>query len=735
MSKKKRPITIEDLWAMKRFGAPSLSPDGRRACVAVSSYSIAGNNSSSHLWMLATDGSAQRQLTRGPKDSDPQWSPDGRWIAFTSRRTKSDDSADGSAAGSALEDEAQLYLIAADGGEATRVTDLATGVSAPRWFPDSKRLAFLSWVWPEEKTVKAQAKRAQAERDDKVKAYVIEENHYRYWDHWFLRGRRAHIHVVTLSPAALEAGAPGETDVRDLFAGTAFHLPPQDPDASFFDISPDGNEIAFTHDFDPDPRAPAFTDLVLMDVKKGRWNSPTRTSGRSEEAPRYSPDGRWIAMLSSDLAKAHNEQARLALIRRSDHAIVPLTFDWDRGIHGAAAWSHDSSRLYFLAETEVATPIWTIAVAGADSGSHAPSPPSELLRGPHNGGVTTDLSVGADGATLIYSRSSQMHPPSLFVSAAEGGAEHAIERFNASILDRIALADARSVTIAGANQDPVQMWVLTPPDFDGDHAANNATDDPESGAADKRSGKLKQWPLMHSIHGGPHTCSNDGWHWRWNMQMFAAQGYVVASVNYHGSTGWGQQFMGSITGDWGTRELADVEAGTEFLLNTGRIDPKRVVATGGSYGGYMVALMNGRATRGRYAAYVCHAGCYDWVSMMGSDGAFWFAQELGAFHWDDEARVLAQSPHHYAAHFETPTLVIHGELDYRVPYYQGLAYYNTLRIKKVPSRLVFFPDENHWILKPQNSKLWYREFFAWLDRFAGEKKEKDKKVARKGKRR
>ena len=716
MSKKNRPITIDDLWAMKRFGAPALSPDGRWACVAVASFSMAGNDGSAQLWLLATDGSTQRQLTRGQKDGDPQWSPDGRWIAFTSRRAKPDNSG--------LEDDAQLYLIAADGGEAMRVTDLATGVSALRWFPDSERIAFVSWVWPDEKTPKAQAKRMKAERDDKVKAFVVEQNHYRYWDHWFPRGRRPHIHVASLSPRELATVAPAgvdvRVDVRDLFAGTAFHLPLQEPDAALFDISPDGNEIAFTHDFDPDPRAPAFTDIVLMDVKKGRWHSPTRTSGRSEEAPRYSRDGRWIAMLSSNLAKAHNEQARLALIRRSDNAIVPLTFEWDRGIHGPAAWSPDSTRLYLLAETEVSQPIWTIAVPRSDEASPAAAQPSELLRGPGNGGVTTELSVGIDGATLIYARSSQMHPPSIFVSDADGGAERAIERFNAPLLDRIALSDTRSVTISGANDAPVQMWVLTPPDF----GADAVDDAAHAGGASK---KPKQWPLMHTIHGGPHTCSNDGWHWRWNTQLFAAQGYVVASVNYHGSTGWGQDFITSINGDWGTRELADVEAGTEFLLATGRIDPKRVVATGGSYGGYMVALMNGRATRGRYAAYVCHAGCYDWVSMMGSDGYFWFGHELGGFPWENEARVLAQSPHHYAAAFETPTLVIHGELDYRVPYYQGLAYYNTLRVMKVPSRLVFFPDENHWILKPQNSKLWYHEFFAWLERFAGEKKEKKKR--------
>ena len=318
------------------------------------------------------------------------------------------------------------------------------------------------------------------------------------------------------------------------------------------------------------------------------------------------------------------------------------------------------------------------------------------------------------GGTLVYARSSQTHPPMLFACDAGGGNERAIEDVNAALLERLALSDAHSVTIAGFDGEPVQMWVVPPPGFDADGPG------PSNEAKPRRKGRApKRWPLMHSIHGGPHTCSNDAWHWRWNMQLFAAQGRVVASVNYHGSTGWGQRFVGSIDGDWGRRELADIEAGTEFLLQTGRIDPKRVTATGGSYGGYMVALMNGRAPRGRYAAYVCHAGVYDWVAMMGSDSYFWFGHELGAFPWEDEARVLAQSPHHDAAAFETPTLVIHGELDYRVPYYQGLAYYNALRVKRVPSRLLCYPDENHWILKPQNARLWYGEFFDWLDRHGG----------------
>ena len=707
MSRKKRAITIGDLWAMKRFGASTVSPDGRWACTAVTSFSMDGNEGTTQLWLLATDGSAQKQLTRGKKDSDPQWSPDGKWIAFVARRDEPagarEDAKDDAA------DAAQIWLIGADGGEARRLTECATGVSALRWFPDGRSIAFVSWVWPEIRGARAQARRMKQDKDDKVRAHTIEHNNYRYWDHWFARGRRPHVHIAKLK----SDDHGGSAELRDLFAGSDFHLPPQEPDAALYDISPDGREIAFTYDFDPDPKAPSFTDIVLMDTRRGTWRTPTAHTGRGDESPRYSNDGKWIAFLSSDFARAHNEQARLALIaRNNDDSIVPLTFEWDRGVSAPPLWSNDSSRLYFLAETEITQPVWSLEIGAAAFGAPFTSAPRELLRGPHHGGVAADLCISGDGSTLVYARSSHSHPPRLFACDAEGSGERAVERFNDRLLGKLAMAESRSVTIAGASGDAVQMWVVTPAEFKVDDATFNA-------GHKKKHAPERKWPLMQVIHGGPHTCWNDAWHWRWNMQLFAAQGYVVAAVNYHGSTGWGQQYISSINGDWGRRELADVEAATDFLLATGSIDERRVVAAGGSYGGFMVAFMNGNVQAKRYAAYVCHAGCYDWVSMMGSDGYFWFGHELGAFPWENEARVLAQSPHHYAANFATPTLVMHGELDYRVPYYQALAYYNTLRVRRVASRLVFFPDENHWILKPQNSRLWYREFFAWCERHAG----------------
>jgi dipeptidyl aminopeptidase/acylaminoacyl peptidase len=679
-----RAMTTEDLWALKRIGPATLSPDGRWACAAVTRYDMEKNEGTSQLWLLSTDGKTQKQLTRGKKDGEPQWSPDGKWIAFVSKRGDGKDA----------DEEGQIYLIPADGGEARRLTGIATGASGLRWFPDSSRIAFVSWVWPELATEKAQAKRFKAQQDDKVKAVVVEENHVRFWDHWFPRGRKPHLHV-----ADVETGKS-----RDLFAGTRFHLPPQDPGAGSYAISPDGREIAFSYDFDPDPRAFSLTRIVALDVKSGKWTDLTAdgvlAQARANGAPSYSPDGRWLAVLSNDTAKRHNEQDRLWLIERKSLEARPLTETWDRGVNAPLVWAADGRSLYFTAETEIAQPIWRQAIEGGV--------PKEVLRGPGYGGSASDLRLSADGRTLVYARSAQSHPPTLLAASSDGAGERAIERFNAKLLSALKFGEARSVEIAGHGGDPVQMWIVTPPDFDA-----------------AKPGKAK-WPLMQVIHGGPHTCWNDTWHWRWNMQLFAAGGYVVAAVNYHGSTGKGQEFLSSINADWGRRELADVEAGTDHMLATGYIDPARMVATGGSYGGYMVAYMNGNVPSGRYQAYVCHAGCFDWVAMMGSDGYFWLGHELGGFAWEDEAAVLRQSPHHYARNFATPTLVIHGELDYRVPYYQGLAYYNTLRAKSIASRLVFFPDENHWILKPQNSVLWYEEFLGWCDRYAARKKARRK---------
>jgi len=647
-------LTVEDLWKIERLAHPTLSPDGAQACVSVTAYDMKENKGASSLWLLSTYGGEPRRLTQaGEKDAEPRWSPDGRWIAFVAKRDK--------------DEEPQAYLIAPDGGEAKRLTDLATGVAAIRWFPDSKRLAFISWTWPGAKSAKAVAKRMKERKDDPVKAHVVEHASCRWWDHWISDGRVPHLFT-----ADIQGGK-----VRDLFAGTQWELPRNDPEAHHYDIAPDGLEIAFTWNPDAQKRFDEDHQVVALDLRKGRFRALTQGSALSHASPAYSPDGRWIALLATDQRRCPVAPDHLALVERRKAGVRVVSASWDRSIAAPLLWAADAKAVVFHAEDRARTSLfrWTL---GAKT-------PDVLAQG----GTVSDFDV--EGSTAVFVRNTMGTPPAVFAVDADRG-ERRLEHFNDALMARFKLGKVEEHTFKGFGGDPVQMWVVYPPDFDPN----------------------KKWPLLHNIHGGPHGTWGDNFHFRWNNHAFAAQGYVVACVNYHGSSSFGRRFQESIMKEKGKREFHDVEAGTDHLLKKGFIDAKRLVAAGGSYGGYMVAWMNGHTDR--YKAYVCHAGCFDWVSMFADDVSYWHEKSLGAWYWKDFAAIEAQNPRARVHAMKTPTLVVHGAFDYRVPDAQGLAYYNTLKTKGVPARLVYFPDENHWILKPRNSRLWYREFFAWLGR-------------------
>ena len=657
-------ITVDDLWRLERPSQPTLSPDGAQVCVSVVAYDMEENKGRSSLWILSAFGGEPRRLTSaGEKDGEPSWSPDGRWIAFVAKRPGAEGKDDA---------EAQLYVIAPDGGEARRVTDMPTGCIGIRWFPDSRRIAFISWVWPGAKGLTGLAKRFKAFKDDKVKAHVVEHAAYRWWDRWLSDGRVPHLLTVDIDSGK----------IRDLFAGTRYELPRNDPSAHHYDIAPDGREVAFTFDPAEEKRFDHEDHIVALNLASRRFRTLTARSKLSHGSPRYSPDGRYLALLTQNLRKSPVAPVRIALIDRAHPGLRVLGARWDVGIHAPLAWTVDSAALLFMAEEDARQHLFRFEIGRRR--------PEAVARG----GYVGDFSIS--GGAIGFVRNTMSIPPAVFWTTGHG--EKRIDRFNNDLVAGWRLGEVREFRIKGWKGEEVQMWAIYPPDFD-----------PAA-----KQGKQKMWPLLHNIHGGPHSAWHDHFHFRWNNHVFAAQGYVVVCVNYHGSSSFGQRFVESIKRDFGPRELFDVEAGTDFMLAQGYIDSERLLAAGGSYGGYMVAWMNGHTNR--YKAYVCHAGCFDWVSMFADDAYYWFAKELGAFYWDDAKQIDKQNPRAHVKRMKTPTLVMHGLLDYRVPDAQALAYYNSLKAKGVPSRLVLFPDENHWILKPQNSRLWYREFFAWLAR-------------------
>jgi dipeptidyl aminopeptidase/acylaminoacyl peptidase len=661
MARRKKNIDIEELWKVERVGGVSLSSDGAQAVCALTRHSMQDNSSAASLWLLSTLGGESRRLTAcGDKDGQPQWSPTGDRIAFIARREQE----------GKKDAAAQLYAIAPDGGEAVRVSDYAPGVEAFKWFPDGRRIAFVAWVWPDTRGAKAQARRHAQFKDRKESAYVTSEAHYRHWDRHLPMDRVPHLLVLDV--------ASGQ--VRDLFEGTPLELPRADPGVSHFDIAPDGRSIVFVHDPRRDKRPENCKALSEIRLKDRRVNTVVHDAGWDFSAPRFSSDGRQLAFTASHQARRHTMPAQLALLdllnRQAGWQV--LSADWDHDVNAPLRWAADGSALYFTAEDrarchlyrfDITTKQAAIAVAG---------------------GWVQGFDVAGD--TVLSAADAMDHP--VRVHAHRGGESQRIECFNDALLAQLRLSRHEEVVYPGAQGEDVQMWLVFPPGFDA----------------------KKRYPLLHCIHGGPHAASGDTWHYRWNNQVFAAQGYVLACVNYHGSSGFGHAFLDSNTQRWGELELQDIETATDLLLKKPYIHRRRVFASGGSYGGFMVAWMNAHVADGRYQAYVCHAGCFDWTAMFADDVCGWHAKDLGAFYWDDMARVQAQSPHASAGQMHTPTLVVHGALDYRVPDQQGLAYYNTLKMRGVPARLVWFPDENHWVLKPRNSRLWYGEFFDWLNR-------------------
>ncbi len=648
----KKPWDAEALWKLARISDPQLAPDGKHVAFVVETPDVEANTRPRQVWLVSMAGGDARRLTaEGARNERPRWSPDGKRLAWVSNRSGAQ----------------QVWVMDADGKNSRQVTNLATEAAEVTWSPDGKNLVFASAVYPDCPDEACNKARVEAAGKSKVKARVYTELLYRHWDHWD-EGRRDHLLVVPAEGGTARDLTPGPRDAP------SWQL--SGPDG--YAVSPDGKELVFVRNPDENLAVSTNNELYVVPLEGGEAKKITNNPA-DDSSPVYSPDGRYIAYRAQFRAGFESDRFRLMLYDRKSGATTNLTESFDRWVT-SITWAPDSSRLFFTAEDRGREPIYTIPAAGG------------AVRIAIGGnGHLGDVQLTRDGKTMVYSGHSGSSPVEIFRAASTGGAATPLARLNDAVLGAHDLTPLEEVGYEGAEGRKIQGLIVKPPGFD----------------------VKKKHPLLVLIHGGPQGAWGESWSYRWNPQVFAGAGYVVFMPNPRGSTGFGQAFIDEISGDWGGKVYQDLMAGVDYMTQQPYVDGARVAAAGGSYGGYMVNWLLGHTNR--FKALICHAGVYDLRSMAGETEEQWFTRwEFKGMPWENPEMYQKWSPSLFANEFRTPTLVIHGEQDYRVPVGQGLQLFTTLQMKRVPSKLLLFPDEGHWVLKPQNSLLWYRTFLGWI---------------------
>src|ERR1051325_290096 len=650
-----RRLTVNELLKVHRVSDPQVSPDGRTIAFTITDPDVAANKPRTQIYLVPMEGGEPRALTSGDQSSEsPRWSPDGKRLAYIS--------------------DSQVWTIDVASGEKKKVTNVATGADAPVWSPDGKWIAFTSDVYPECTNDDCNRKRAQAADESKVKAKMADRLLFRHWKTW-KEGKRSHIFVVSIDGGAARDLTPGDWDAPPFSLGG----PPE------YAFSPDSKELAFTRNTDKDEAISTNNDLFTVAVTGGEARRITGDNRGADSTPVYSPDGRYIAYRSQPRAGFEADRWQLMLFDRQTNKSRSLSEPFDLQVE-SIAFSPDSKKIYLTAGERGLQPVYTVAVGGGNI--------TKLIAD----GFNDDVKITADGKWLVFTRNSASSPTEIYRAASDGTGVTAVTKINDAFIAGFGLKPAEEVTWEGAEGAKVGGWIIKPPDF-------NAS---------------RKWPLLVLIHGGPQGAWNNNWGYRWNPEVFASAGYVVFMPNPRGSTGYGQKFTDEISGDWGGRVFTDLMNGVAQVISLGYVDKERIGAAGGSYGGYMVNWIEGHNNdpRFQFKALVSHAGVYNLTSMYGATEELWFAEwEFKGTPWDNPEVYTRWSPHMFVKEFKTPMLVIHGELDYRVPGGEALQLSAALQRRGVPSTLLSFRDEVHWILKPQNSQLWYTTVLNWFDAY------------------
>ena len=696
MPSQKRPFTFEDMMKLKRVGAPAPSPDGKWVVFDCVDVDLEANTRISHLWIVPASGGESRRLNPTPNHEErPRFSPDGKRLIWTSKAT----------------DPTQIWLCDFDSGNGVLVgkphqaTDISTGADGGIWSPDGKNIVFISAVYADCKDDACNKQRDEELKKSKVKAKIFSRLFYRHWTA-FTEFKRSHLFAISAdavaaglwpapSPTATSHGtlATGErlqkNEPRDLTPGDhdvpPFSLGGQD----MYAVSPDGKEVAYTSNID-EVEATSTNDEIFVVPITGGEPKKISTSPGADTTPLYSPDGKYLAWRSQGRGGFEADKWRLFLKDRESGKTHDLTEKFDRSVGSFTWWDKNlgegdgNIRVLFSAEDHGESPLFGVVNEGE---------PRKIV----------DLHADDlifSGGTLFFTRMSQQSPNEIWrvdISQIDQPfVPKAVTHMNDALLSQIDMQPLESFMFKGANDEKIQGFSINPPGFDPN----------------------KKYPLKFLIHGGPQGAWGNNWTYRWNAELFAATGnYVVVMINFHGSTGYGQKFIDSISGDWGGKPFVDLMNGLDYVEKKYPfIDKNREAALGASYGGYMANWILGHTNR--FKCIVSHDGMFNTESAYGTTEELWFPEwEFKGPPWNSREEYRKFSPHLFADKFKTPTLVVHGQLDYRLDVSEGFQLFTTLQRLGIPSKMLYFPDEGHWVLKPQNSRLWYKTVNDWVDQW------------------
>ncbi len=687
----KRPVALADLYALKRVADPQVSPDGKLVVFQVANVDLGANKSSTNLWISDTVKiGPPRRLTSSIKaDRHPRWSPDGTKILFESTRSG----------------ENQLWVIDLAGGEARQLTTLSTGAGTAIWSPDGTHIAFVSAVFPEfsEKPFKESdalnKKRLEETEKGPVKARVFTRLFYRHWDE-YVEDKRQHLFVLSADGGEPRDVTPGNRDGYP--NSTTFSV------GDDFTFTPDGKHLVFAAAPASDESWSTNYDLcrVAIDNAATNWETLTKNPA-ADNGPRFSPDGKRLAWRAQKKAGYEADKWDILVADCSANGDITgepknLTAEKDVSVN-EFTW-RPGEQLVFVVDENGAHTVYSVTLGGKISvgvGTFGANGKTSAYIQPTIGTIA-GLNCSKDGLTWVCALSRLDHPA--HVNGAKFSAEDTsvtvgiVADPNYELLNTLDRQRPESVKVKVEGGD-MQMWVLKPPGFD----------------------DSKKWPVAYLVHGGPQSAWEDGWSFRWNPQLWAAQGYVVVLPNPRGSTGFGQKFVDQISGDWGGKCYRDLVAGLDYVEALPYVDKDRIGTAGASFGGYMMNWFAVNDIAKRFKCQINHCSVWNFESMWGTTDELWFDEfEHGGLPWEKPEAYAHFSPHKKAGNLgknKVPMLVIHNDYDFRCPIGQGHELFNALQRQKVPSRFVNFPDEGHWVLKPKNGERWHNEVFAWLKQY------------------